>query len=416
MAIRAWLYENMRSVAESFGYQEYEAPLIESIDLYAAKSGDELVKAQSFVFEDRGGNLVTLRPELTPSLVRMVAQRQNQLVFPLRWWSFGPFWRYERPQKGRTREFFQWNIDLLGSSSPAADAELTSIAATFLRNVGLSPTQASILVNNRQLMEGELKRLGIPAGKISDIFRIIDRKDKMRLEEWEAYALQGGLLNEQIVAIIDLLADQELWIKSEELGQFFQAVQALGLAEYIRYDPNIIRGLDYYTGTVFEAQAQTGNLKRAILGGGRYDNLLSDVGGQSVPATGFAMGDVVITLVLQELDLIPGVIQQYPAQVLVTVFDDGTRLQSLELARELRQSGLNVSCYLEEDKLAKQLKYADKIGARVIVLLGPEEIATRSVTLKDLVNRVQKTVPRSNASRVVEQMLETQDILEKPIS
>ncbi|HLE15968.1 MAG TPA: ATP phosphoribosyltransferase regulatory subunit, partial [Anaerolineales bacterium] len=124
MAIRTWLYATMRSVAESFGYQEFEAPFIESLELYSAKSGDELVKEQSFVFEDRGGNLVTLRPELTPSLVRMVAQRQSQLVFPLRWWSYGPFWRYERPQKGRTREFFQWNVDILGSSSPAADAEL----------------------------------------------------------------------------------------------------------------------------------------------------------------------------------------------------------------------------------------------------------------------------------------------------
>ncbi len=141
MAVRMWLYETAARVAENFGYQEYEGPLIESLELYAAKSGDELVKDQSFVFEDRGGNLITLRPELTPTLARMVAQRQNQLLFPLRWWSFGPFWRYERPQKGRTREFFQWNIDLIGpgTDTALADAELIAIIASFFQAVGLSP-------------------------------------------------------------------------------------------------------------------------------------------------------------------------------------------------------------------------------------------------------------------------------------
>src|SRR4030067_906045 len=152
----------MRRVSESFGYQEYEAPFLESIELYAAKSGEELVKEQSFVFPDRSGNLITLRPELTPSLTRMIAQRQRQLTFPLRWWSFGPFWRYERPQKGRTREFFQWNIDLIGVDSPEADAELITILATFFRSLGLKPQDAHIQVNDRGLLEAELARRGVP--------------------------------------------------------------------------------------------------------------------------------------------------------------------------------------------------------------------------------------------------------------
>jgi histidyl-tRNA synthetase len=139
MATRVWLYNTMREVAESFGYQEYEAPILESLDLYAAKSGEELVKEQSYVFTDRGGSEITLRPELTPSLARMIAQKQNELNFPVRWWSFGPFWRYERPQKGRTREFFQWNVDMLGVSSPEADAENAAVLARFFQRVGLSP-------------------------------------------------------------------------------------------------------------------------------------------------------------------------------------------------------------------------------------------------------------------------------------
>ena len=163
MAIRSWLYETARQISESFGYQEYDAPFLESIELYAAKSGEELVKEQSFVFPDRGGDLIALRPELTPSLARMVAQRQRQLVYPMRWWSFGPFWRYERPQKGRSREFFQWNIDLFGINTPEADAELVAIACAYLNAVGLMPQEAGVLVNSRRLVDAELAGMGVPA-------------------------------------------------------------------------------------------------------------------------------------------------------------------------------------------------------------------------------------------------------------
>ncbi|MBI4732643.1 MAG: ATP phosphoribosyltransferase regulatory subunit [Chloroflexi bacterium] len=161
MAVRTWLYETVRGVSESFGYQEFEAPILESLDLYAAKSGEELVKKQSYVFTDRGGDEITLRPELTPSLARMIAQKQGELAFPARWWSYGPFWRYEKMQRGRSREFFQWNIDMLGVNSPEADAELVAIAAAFLKAVGLSSDKARILVNNRRLMEAEFDALGI---------------------------------------------------------------------------------------------------------------------------------------------------------------------------------------------------------------------------------------------------------------
>ena len=165
MGIRTWLYQTFRSVSELYGYQEYEGPILERIDLYAAKSGEELVREQAFVFEDRGGDPITLRPELTPTLARMVAQKQNELAFPLRWWSFGPFWRYERPQKGRTREFFQWNIDMIGVNSPEADAELMAICATFFQASGVERRmRCKLLVNNRRLMDAELAVLGIVAG------------------------------------------------------------------------------------------------------------------------------------------------------------------------------------------------------------------------------------------------------------
>src|SRR4030066_2128459 len=175
MARRTWLYNKIRQVSESFGYQEYEGPFLESIELYAAKAGEELVKEQSFVFPDRGGDLITLRPELSPSLARMIAQRQRQLVYPLRWWSFGPFWRYERPQKGRTREFFQWNADLIGVDIPEADAEMLALIAAFFQKVGLTPVDVVILVNNRQLLDTQLIAAGIPPENNPVVSCSIDR-------------------------------------------------------------------------------------------------------------------------------------------------------------------------------------------------------------------------------------------------
>lgn len=406
MAIRNWLYANAKSVSESFGYQEYEGPLIESLELYAAKSGDELVKEQSFVFEDRGGNLITLRPELTPTLARMVAQRQNQLVYPLRWWSFGTFWRYERPQKGRTREFLQWNVDLIGLNTAAADAELVAVVAAFFKKVGLTPDSAQILVNNRQLMETELYSLGIQSTQLKDIFRLIDRFEKMSPTSWEEFATDLGLSSQKIAGLRVLLANNDLWKESKSLQEFFPAINALGVEEYVRFAPHIIRGLDYYTGTVFEAQAITGDLKRSILGGGRYDNLLSDVGGYNIPAVGFAMGDLVLSLVLEELSLIPDEIKSSPVPILVTVFNEDHLLKSLSLSDELRAGGLKVICFPQVDKLSKQFRFADRIGIEIAVVLGPDEISKDSITLKDLRTGKQQIIPKSEATVIIKQMLD----------
>lgn len=406
MAVRTWLYATARRAAESFGYQEYEAPFLESIELYAAKSGEELVKEQSYVFEDRGGNLITLRPELTPSLARMIAQRQGQLNFPLRWWSFGPFWRYEKPQKGRSREFFQWNVDLLGAADPAADAEVVAVLATFFREVGLTPQDALIMVNSRQLVESELDRLGIaPTGR-RNVFRLVDRREKMGQAAWESYAAEMGLTPAQIDGLVDILTNDELWERSPELCRFFPAVEALGVHEFVRFAPNIIRGLDYYTGIVFEALAVRGDLRRSLLGGGRYDNLLADVGGQALPATGYAMGDLAISIYLEELQLIPRELGRPPAPVLVTVFDQDRLLDALALSTELRRAGLNITCFPGDEKLARQLKYADRAGFRFVIVRGPDEMAHDEVAIKDLASREQFSAPRAEAAAAIRQRLD----------
>jgi len=409
MAILTWLYDTARKVSEKFGYQEYDGPFLETIDLYAAKSGEELVKEQSFVFPDRGGNLITLRPELTPTLVRMVAQRQRQLTYPLRWWSFGPFWRYERPQKGRSREFFQWNIDLIGVNTPEGDAELAAIIASYFQEVGLSPKQVAILVNNRRLMDNELDRLLIPENAHQNIFQLIDRRKKMSPSEWDAYGTELGLNQKQLTGLKSLLADYELWKQSDELVRFFSAVDALGVKNYVHYAPHIIRGLDYYTGTVFEAQDTKNIVNRAILGGGRYDDLMADVGGEPLPGVGFAMGDMVISILLEKYKLLPEEIEISPAQILVSLFSEDQISASLSLTTELRNSGLNVSCYPEIDKLGKQFKFANRMAIDYVIVLGPDEISNNTVTVKDLKTGDQKIISRLEVVSAILQMLDAKE-------
>jgi histidyl-tRNA synthetase len=405
MAVRTWLYEAVRTVSESFGYQEWEAPLLETFNLYAAKSGDELVNQQSFVFPDRGGDMITLRPELTPSLARLVAQRQNELTFPLRWWSYGPFWRYERPQRGRGREFFQWNIDLIGVDSPEADAELIAIAASFLRQVGLSPQEAVILVNDRKLTNARLEALGVPAEKRPDFLSLIDRRLKMPPADWERNALDLGMSPEQLDGMKAFLSDPDLWKQSETLVRIFAAVEAMGVKDYIRYDSNIIRGLLYYTSTVFEAFDVTGGVRRAILGGGRYDNLMAQVGGDPVPAVGFAMGDMVISLMLESLGRLPADPGRSPADVLVTVFSPDLQPVSLQMAADLRSAGLKVVCSTEVGKLQKQFKFADRMGMKVALVIGPDEATEGKVTVKNLADGSQSTLDRDAVAESVKQIL-----------
>ena len=393
MAVRSWLLSKIRKVSESFGYQEYEGPYLERVDLYAAKSGDELVNQQAYVFQDRGGDQITLRPELTPTLARMVAQRQQALIYPLRWWSFGPFWRYEQPQKGRTREFQQWNIDLIGVNSPEADAEMIAIAVSLFKEVGLGPDKVRVAINSRRTMDVELAKLGISKDLYKAVFRVIDRRDKMAPDQWQAYALSTGLTAEQFEGILRMQTDRDLWKTSPDLVRVFEILGRMGLADYAVFDPEVIRGLDYYTGTVFEAQAVSGG--RALFGGGHYDNLVGDVGGEPLPGVGFAMGDVMISIILRENHLIPD-LKLVPADILVTVFDAASLPDSFALAADLRAAGLKVMVYPTDARLPKQLKYADRVGVPFVLIAGPDEQAAGRVTVKNLSDGSQQAVDRAH--------------------
>lgn len=405
MALRNYIYSIARQSAQLFGYQEYDAPFLEPIDLYAAKSGEELVKEQAFVFPDRSGDLITLRPELTPSLARMIVQKQGELTFPVRWWSFGPFWRYERPQRGRTREFFQWNVDMLGVNSPEADAEIIAIGATFLKLAGLTSQNSIIYVNNRRLMDGEFDRLGIPPEKRMDISNAVDRRGKMEEDKWDLYVLESGINQSQLTGLKEILKDYELWKKSDELIRLFSALESLGAAEYVKFDPNIMRGLLYYTGTVFEAFDVSGKVSRAIFGGGRYDNLLRDVGGDPLSGVGFAMGDVVLGIILKENGLLPS-FPVTPAPILITVFDETLMKNSFNLANKLRSAGINVTVYPEPAKLPKQFKFGDKMGMQIVIVIGPDEANEGKVTVKNLKAGSQETVKIEDVILHVRNLLE----------
>ncbi len=397
-----WLLDQIRKVSVSFGYQEYEVPYLERLELFAAKSGEELVKKQAFVFQDRDGEEITLRPELTPSLARMVAQRQGELVFPLRWWAFGPIWRYERPQKGRSREFFQWNIDMIGADSPEADAELIALAATLFKSLGLKPEQVIIRLNDRQLMYQKLQEIGIEGTKSATVLHLIDRKDKLSNEAWVQYAQEQGFSESVIVKLENLLKNVDLWKESSRLVRCMQALEAMGVREFIKYDPKVIRGLDYYTGVVFEAFDVEGG--RAILGGGHYGDLVADVGGDSLPGVGFAMGDVMFPIVLEKYGLLPNQIPA-SAEVLVTVFDEESLFESIKLAGILRRSGFHVICYPEPAKLPKQLKFADRMGIRLVIILGPDEVMNGAAVLKDLKTGEQNTLKMDKVTSEIQMIL-----------
>lgn len=394
MKARQWLFGKMRQVSRLFGYEEYEGPALEPLGLYAAKSGQELVTQQTFTLTDRDGEKLTLRPELTPTLARMVAQKQAELPKPIRWFSIGPRWRYEKPQKGRTREFYQWDIDLLGIDSPEADAEIIAIAAEFLKSLALTPKEVVIKVNNRRFLEQKLTFIEIPKNKISEVFKAIDRKDKMTSTDWEEYLGEIGLNDLQIEDLKGILKDTDYSRESDELTALFSTLNDLGVAEFVEFDPNIVRGLEYYTGTVFEGRDRAGEF-RAILGGGRYDNLVEIVGGQPLPGVGFAAGDKVVEEILRKYGRWPAT-KSSPTSILVTVFSESLYRQSLKVASQLRAAKIVAEIYLDpQAKLDKQLKYADNKNIPWTVIIGPDEAKNGTVTLKNLANKTQKTIPQA---------------------
>lgn len=392
MAFRSWLYDKIKQVSNKFGYQEFDGPYIEYLDLYADKTSEEILKEQAFSLQDRDGKDILLRPEITPTFARMVAEKGRQLLQPIRWFSFGRAYRYEQPQKGRTREFFQWEINVLGPETPEADAEILAIATEYFKALGLTADQVVIRVNDRSYFEQILDQNSISRDKFIPLLRIIDRKEKISQEQFDNLLTEAGLNQNQVDALNSYFNSKD-YSKSEWLSKLFTSLKSYeGVLNYIEYDPIIARGFDYYTRTVFEAWDKTGNLKRALFGGGRFDNLTESLGGERIPGVGMAPGDVPIQVLLEALGKIPD-IKPKTATVLVTVFNEELASKSTQISALLRSNNIDTEGWVEPGtKLDKQLRYANQRGIPYVVIIGPEEASQNLIILKDFNNQTQEKI------------------------
>jgi len=392
MRVRNYVFQRMKSVARSFGYEEYDGPMLEMFDLYAAKSGDELVKDQLYHFMDRGGRHVAIRPEMTPTVARMVAARLQQLPRPIRWFSIPNLWRYEQPQHGRLREHWQLNVDIFGSDSVAADQEIIEVAIEILRSMGANEKDFKIHISNRRMLSHFLEViLELPQEVWSPVCRAIDKKAKVPVDVFHGMLSDVGLAADQIQKLqtyMDLgwenLTSHEVYESAgaKELVALFTGLRNGGYEPFCQLDLSIVRGLDYYTGTVFEMYDTSPENKRAMFGGGRYDNLVGLFNNNPVSGVGFGMGDVTILHFLNSHDLLPS--RSSETQVLIALFDEASLPDAMQTARSLRAKGFRAAVQLDAVKLGKQFKTANQKGIPIVLIRGPDEQQNGTMSLKYL--------------------------------
>lgn len=392
------IFETWRKTALSYGFEEFDSPILETLELYTLKSGDEIV-GQLYHFPDKGGRMLALRPELTPSLARMVARVHNEIPKPIKWFSIPRCMRYERPQKGRLREFFQFNVDIIGESAPTADLEIISVAIDSLVNLGLSSRDFVVKVNNRDFVSHYFFSLGIEETQGKSLYKIIDNARKLRREETAA-ALEELRLDADMKRGVNqylALKDRKDLEQLREGGpgrasllELFALVQAAGLADFVQFDPTIVRGLDYYTGIVFELFDRSERM-RAICGGGRYNNLVREFSGIDIPACGFGMGDVVLGEILENKGLLPAYSRNID-YYLVRVSENELPIL-LGVARHLRCEGMTVEFSYNSTPLKKQMARASKLGARKALIIGEQEVSEGKLVEKDLSTGEERKIP-----------------------
>lgn len=389
-AARAHVFSRWREVARRYGFNEVDGPTLEPVELYLKKSGGELA-GQLFDFTDRGERHVALRPEMTPTVARMIAARDRDFRKPVRWFSIAPFFRYEKPQKGRLREFTQLNCDLLGDASPAADAEMIALVIDLMRGLGLAKEDFFVRVNDRNAWTAFLETKGLGADRLADFLTVIDKLERDRPEESTAKLSAFGVTREEVRAFLA----RPVSASSPALGDIEADLRARGLAEFVEFDLTIVRGLAYYTGVVFEV-FDRGRKSRALAGGGRYDELvglLSD-GAVKLPALGFAVGDVTLLDLLRELPHTVALLDQSvraagAPDVYAVIADEAFRPQALGSIGELRAAGLRVEFALAAAKVGKQFQAAEASGAPRAVIYGLE---WPTVKVKTLATRTEEAV------------------------
>ena len=390
MRLRNWLFDNFTNASLLHGFEEYDAPVLEYEELYTRKQGEEITQ-QLYSFQDKGNRKVALRPEMTPSLARMVMARAGALPTPIKWFSIPQCWRYERTQRGRGREHYQWNVDIWGTTEISADAELISVLVTFFEGIGLTAKDIVIRVSSRKVLEEVLGSLDMEGDIFAQTCIIVDKMDKLSSDVIEGQLSDLGHDSKVVTTIQAVLGIKDMNSLQEalkdgsvavsELNLLFDAIDSYGISEWVEFDASIVRGLAYYTGAVFEAHDRTGEF-RAICGGGRYDNLLSTLGGKDLPATGFGFGDMVIMELLTEKGLIPELVSDIDD--IVIPLNSDLRNAAVMVAASLRNSGRTVDLVLEDKKMKWAFKHAERIGAARLVLLAPDEWSRKMVKIKDL--------------------------------
>jgi len=404
MKVRNFIFDNWKKVCKSYGYEEYDGPFLESFELYAAKSGEELVNEQLYSFTDRGERKVAIRPEMTPTLARMIAQKINELPRPIRWFSIANFWRYEKPQRGRGREFFQLNTDIFGVEGREADLEIISLMVDLMKSFGAEKEMFEVRVNNRKLMDNFYKKMGLESAQIKIVNKAIDKRNKISTEEFEKWLSEDAKMQpEQIKELSDFIKDPYPTINSMceqkyegalEITELINLINEIGLNDFVRIDVSTIRGLDYYTGTVFEIFDLNPENSRAIAGGGRYDDLIGLFGDEKLTGTGFAMGDITFSDFLQTWNLLPEIDDSIDYFITLWPSENPQFLfKSLEISDLLRKKGFKVSNWLDKNtKIDKQLKYADKIGVKFTIIFGENELKNNSLLVKNMKEKSQSEI------------------------
>jgi histidyl-tRNA synthetase len=405
LARRNHLFRVWRQTARAFGFQEYDAPVLEPLDLYRAKSGDE-IEAQLFSFTDKGGREVALRPEMTPTVCRLVGEKAATLKRPIKWFSIAEFYRYERMQKGRGRCFHQFNADIFGEPGPEAEIELIALLVQCLAAFGLTADDFYVRLSDRNLWCYYLEALGLDGPRVRAVLGAVDKYEKLGDDAFKAYAEQFGPLGPGLKAkVLAFLQIQSPAVMEETLAPFGSAaiadrladwrrllggLAAMGLADFVRVDLGVVRGLAYYTGFVFEAFDRKGDL-RALAGGGRYDDLVEKLGGPALPAAGFAIGDMTFALLLEARGLMPALVQA--PDVYCVIGGEAERRAAFGDIHALRAAGFAVEYPLKELAFGKQFKAAAESGARLALIYGGDELAKGVVKIRDLAARTEREVP-----------------------
>ena len=401
MRLRQWLFSHFRSVSHSMGFDEVDYPVLESEALFTRKAGEE-ISEQLYSFEDKGGRRVALRPELTPSLARLVLGKGRSAPLPIKWFAIGQCWRYERTTRGRRREHYQWNMDVIGVGGSEAEAELLAGIVSFFRRVGLTEKDVGLRVSSRRVLQRILEKHGVGEELFGPVCIIVDKVDKLPREKIEQMmgdlgvpaAATEGILRALTLKSVDDLREVLGGSSGDsngaddacitELENVFKLAEGYGIRDWIELDVGVVRGLAYYTGIVFEGFDRTGEL-RAICGGGRYDKLLGMFGGDDLPCCGFGFGDAVIVELLQEKGLIPDLGGGVDDVVVCLGYE--LRADAAGVAQRLRDAGRVVDLVLEQKKMKWVFKHAERLGAGRLVIVAGDELERGSVRVKDLASR-----------------------------